>query len=81
MSEHDGCSATFENGQQTVDKVRQMGFSEGLLPMSHQIKCQCGTTFEMEYFEDKCPDCSMVYGVTPCHSHDPAGVKAAGIDY
>jgi len=31
--------------------------------------------------EDKCPNFAMVYGVTPCHSHDPAGVKAAGIDY
>ena len=81
MSETDICNGSFESGQQTVDKVRQMGFSEGLLPMPLEIKCECGTTFEMGYFEDVCPNCKMVYGVTPCSSHDPAGVKAAGIDY
>ncbi len=81
MSEQNTCTGTFETGRQTVDKVRQMGFSEGLLPMPLEIKCECGTSFEMAYFEDKCPNCSMVYAVTPCHSHDPSGVKAAGIDY
>lgn len=81
MSEHDNCSANFENGKQVVDKVRMMGFSEGALPMSFAIKCECGNTFDMDFFEDKCPYCNMVYGVTPCHCHDPQGVKAAGIDY
>ncbi len=78
---HDGCSGSFETGKQVVDKVRMMGFAAGLLPMSHTISCSCGNSFEMEYFEDKCPHCNMVYGVTPCSSHDPALVKAAGIDY
>lgn len=79
--DHGTCTGLFEDGQTTVDKVRQMGFSEGLLPMAHDIECECGTKFEMAYFEDKCPNCRMVYGVTPCHSHDASGIKAAGIDY
>ena len=78
---HDGCSGTFTNGKQVVDKVRMMGFSEGALPMPLDIECSCGTTFQMDYFEDKCPNCGMVYGVTPCSSHDPSKVQAAGIDY
>ena len=78
---HDGCSASFKDGKAVVDKVRMMGFSDGALPMPMNIKCECGNTFTMEFFEDECPVCKMVYGVTPCHSHDPAGVKAAGIDY
>ena len=81
MTDQETCTGLFEDGQTTVDKVRQMGFSEGLLPMALEIKCECGTKFEMEYFEDKCPTCGMVYGVTPCHSHDSAGVQAAGKDY
>ena len=78
---HDGCSGSFDNGQQAVNKLRMMGYSEGLLPISHEINCECGNTFEMETFESKCPHCNMVYGVTPCSSHDPQAVKAAGIDY
>lgn len=78
---HDGCSGSFTNGKQTVDKVRMMGFSDGTLPMALPIECECGTKFDMEFFEDKCPSCGMVFGVTPCSSHDPAKVKAAGIDY
>lgn len=79
---HDGCSGSFENGQQVVNKVRQMGFSEGSMPMSMEIRCQeCGKVFEMETFESKCPHCNMVYGVTPCHAFDPNNVMAAGINY
>ncbi len=79
---HDGCSGSFDNGQQVVNKVRQMGFSEGAMPMPMDIECvDCGKTFSMETFESKCPDCGMVYGVTPCHAFDPANVMAAGKDY
>lgn len=78
---HDGCSASFTSGKQVADKVRMMGFSDGALPLALPITCECGTSFEMEFFEDKCPSCGMVFAVTPCHSHDPAGVKPAGIDY
>jgi len=79
---HDGCSGSFENGQQVVSKVRQMGFSEGNLPVPLEIRCQeCDKTFEMETFEDKCPHCNMVYAVTPCHAFDPNNVMAAGFNY
>ncbi len=78
---HDGCSGNMTNGRQMVDKVRMMGFSEGMLPMSHTITCECGNDFEMETFESKCPHCGMVYGVTPCSSHDPEKVMPAGINY
>ncbi|MBI9035373.1 MAG: hypothetical protein JEZ03_12975 [Bacteroidales bacterium] len=79
---HEGCSGSFENGQQVVSKVRQMGFSEGFMPMPMDIVCQdCGKTFSMETFEAKCPECNMVYGVTPCHAFDPANVMAAGKDF
>ncbi|ERJ12193.1 hypothetical protein [Haloplasma contractile] len=78
---HEGCSGSFDNGRQMVDKVRMMGFSEGVLPIPHEIKCECGETFEMEFFESNCPNCNMVYGVTPCSAHDPSKVMPAGIDY
>lgn len=78
---HDNCSGSFQNGKQVVDKVRMMGFSDGALPIPLDITCECGTTFQMEFFEDECPNCKMVFGVTPCSSHDPSKVQAAGIDY
>ncbi len=84
MSEnaHAGCSGEFENGKQIADKVRMLGYDKQFMPMPLTIKCEeCGETFQMEKFEDKCPKCGMVYAVTPCHSHDPESVKAAGIDY
>ncbi len=78
---HEGCSGSFENGKQVVDKVRMMGFAEQPMPVPMEISCECGTTFEMQNFEDKCPNCGMVYGVTPCHAFDPNNVKPAGINY
>ncbi|MBI9103612.1 MAG: hypothetical protein JEY99_14455 [Spirochaetales bacterium] len=79
---HDGCSGTFENGKEVVEKVRMMGFSEQYMPVPLEIKCvECDKEFEMETFEAKCPHCNMIYGVTPCHAFDPANVQAAGVDY
>ncbi len=78
---HEGCSGSFVNGKQMVDKVRLMGFNEAMLPMAHDITCECGNTFEMDTFEAKCPKCGMVYGVTPCSSHDPSKIMPAGINY
>jgi len=79
---HDGCSGSFENGKQVADKVRMMGFDIQAMPMPLMIKCEnCETDFEMENFESKCPNCGMVYAVTPCHAFDAANVKAAGINY
>ncbi len=78
---HDGCTGSFENGKQVVAKLRMMGFSNQPMPFPLEIKCErCGTTFTMETFESKCPECGMVYGVTPCHAFDPSNVMAAGDD-
>lgn len=79
---HDGCSGSFENGKQVVDKVRMMGFAEQFMPMPLEVKCvECGNEFEMMHFEDSCPKCRMVYGVVPCHAFDPENIQAAGINY
>jgi hypothetical protein len=78
---HDGCSGSFQNGAQSVDKLRTMGFSQGMLPLPHLIDCECGNQITMNTFEYKCPHCGMVYGVTPCSAHDPSKVGKAGINY
>jgi len=79
---HDGCSGTYESGKEIVDKIRMMGFNKNLLQASFEIKCSnCDNLFQMEYLESSCPNCAMVYGVTPCHSHSSEFVKAAGIEY
>ncbi|MGE4497001.1 MAG: hypothetical protein AB7E48_03905 [Deferribacterales bacterium] len=79
---HQGCSGTFENGKQVVNKLRHMGYGAMPMPMPMVIHCSnCEESFTMETFEAKCPNCDMTYGVTPCHSHDPESVQAAGINY
>lgn len=79
---HDGCTGSFENGKQVVNKLRAMGFSENPMPLPQIIKCEeCEKEIEMVTFEFKCPHCNMVYGVTPCHSMNPNSIQAAGIDY
>lgn len=82
MSENCGSCDAFGNGKEVVDKLRDMGYSDQLMPMPFDIKCSaCGEDFVMEEFEGKCPKCGMVYGVTPCHAFDPENVKSAGINY
>ena len=79
---HDGCSGSFQNGRQVVDKIRMMGFNLQPMPVPLEMSCEsCGADFMMETFESRCPGCGMVYGVTPCHSFDPSAVMAAGKDY
>jgi hypothetical protein len=79
---HDGCAGSFENGQQVVDKIRMMGYGPAPMPMPVDMKCvECGEGFQMKTFEDRCPQCGMVYGVTPCHAFDPASIMAAGVGY
>ncbi len=77
----DSCASNYKNGKQIVDKLRMMGYSEGALPLALDVKCSCGAKFQMEFFEDKCQKCGMIFGILPCHSHDPLEVKSAGIDY
>ncbi|MCE1201258.1 MAG: hypothetical protein LWX09_04055 [Bacteroidia bacterium] len=79
---HDGCSGSFVDGKMVVNKIRQMGFNIQFMPVAFEISCvHCGNIFLMERFESSCPVCGMVYGVTPCHSYDPANIMAAGVGY
>lgn len=79
---HQGCSGSFENGKQVVDKVRMMGFAGQNMPAPVKLVCEnCETEFWMMTFESQCPECGMVYGVTPCHAFDAKNVQAAGQNY
>ena len=78
---NDGCAPDLNNGKAIVDKVRQVQVSKGLLEVAHEVTCECGTIFTMVHYEEKCPACNMTYGVTPCSSHEPKNIKAAGINY
>ncbi len=78
---HDGCSASFGDGRQVVDKVRMMGFAGQPVPVPLPITCSCGESFSMQTFEAACPACGNVHAVTPCHAFDPDNVMAAGIGY
>ncbi len=82
MSMHDGCSGSFEDGKQVVDKVRMMGFAEQFMPVPLEVTCkECGKEFEMETFECKCSHCGSVHAVTPCHAFEASNVESAGIGY
>ncbi|PID82000.1 hypothetical protein CSB20_00100 [bacterium DOLZORAL124_64_63] len=79
---HDGCTGPGNSGKMMANKVRMMGFNRMPMPAPLDITCEnCDTVFTMEKFEASCPECRMVYAVTPCSAHDAANVKAAGIDY
>jgi len=79
---HEGCSGQFENGQQVADKVRMMGYDTIPLTVPLNLQCvQCQNKFAMETMVTQCPECRMVYAVTPCHAHSAQHVLPAGIDY
>jgi len=75
------CGCNFTKDTLMVDKVRVKGFSKDRLPSSFTISCECGEDFEMKYHEDQCPNCKMVYGVTPCSNDSVENVQAAGVNY
>ncbi|MDY0292229.1 MAG: hypothetical protein RBR02_07845 [Desulfuromonadaceae bacterium] len=76
---HDGCSGSFSSGADIVRKLRAMGFNTQTVPTQLHITCEgCNSAFTMETFESTCPECGLIYGVTPCHAHDPAAVLCAG---
>jgi len=80
-SGNDGCAPDLNDGKAIVNKVRQVGVKDGVLEVAHEVECECQTVFQMEHFETHCPNCGMVYGVTPCSSHDKKNIKPAGIGY
>lgn len=79
---HEGCTGSFEGGRLVVDKIRMMGFNTREMPEAYLLTCvECGEEFRMTHLETKCPNCNMVYGVTPCSVNYPDRIKAAEIDY
>ncbi len=79
---HDGCTGPSADGKMVANKVRMMGFNKQPMPMPLELTCSnCQTEFQMMCFEAACPECDMVYAVTPCSSSDASKVKAAGIGY
>lgn len=78
---HDGCLGTFETGVQIIEKLRMMGFNQQFMPVPAIFDCkECNEEISMDTFEYKCPQCGMVYGVTPCHAFDKENIMAAGKD-
>ncbi len=75
------CSCGTATGKETVNKVRAKGISNALLPIPHQLNCECGEVFLMRTYETKCPSCNMVYAVTPCSADKVENVKAADVNY
>ncbi len=75
------CNCNFTKDTLMVDKVRVKGFSQTPLPIAFDIECECGTKFKMINHEGRCPNCEMVYGVTPCLAEEISNVQAAGINY
>lgn len=76
---HEGCNGNFATGREIVRKLRAMGFSAMALPQPLRLTCEaCGQVFVMQTCEDRCSQCGLIYGVTPCHAQDPAAVRAAG---
>ncbi|MCP4757282.1 MAG: hypothetical protein GY866_40990 [Proteobacteria bacterium] len=79
---HDGCTGNHLNGKQIADKVRMMGYDGMAVSNPFDISCtNCSTSFEMKTMVSTCPQCEMVYAVTPCHANGPENVMAAGIGY
>ena len=79
---HEGCSGQFPNGQQIADKVRMMGYDTVPLTIPLNFACvQCQQRLAMVTMVTQCPECRMVYAVTPCHADSAQHVQPAGIDY
>ena len=79
---HDGCTGPTSDGKMVANKVRMMGFNKQAMPMPLEITCSnCDNKFSMMCFEASCPECDMVFAVTPCSANDASKVKAAGIGY
>ncbi|MGL4773872.1 MAG: hypothetical protein ACRC2K_09935 [Clostridium sp.] len=75
-----GCSEKMD-GKAIVDLVRSKGKDKFPLATPHDIKCECGNTFTMKILVDKCPNCGMTFGVTPCSSKNKENIQAAEIGY
>ena len=55
---HDGCSGSFNDGIEVVEKLRMMGFSNQPMPVPAVFTCkECNTEIVMDTFEYECPHC------------------------
>ena len=70
-----------DDGKAIVDLVRSKGKENFPLRYLYKIDCSCGSTFTMKTLVDKCVNCNMTYGFTPCGQNDKNNVKPAGINY
>ena len=77
---HDGCSGSFTDGKQVIEKLKMMGFDQQYMPLPATLNCECGETLTMDTFVYKCPHCGMHYAVTPCHAFDASNIMKAGKD-
>ncbi|MGL5296673.1 MAG: hypothetical protein ACRDAO_07000 [Culicoidibacterales bacterium] len=77
-----GCGTSQKGGTAIVDKVRMKGMADELMPTAYELACvQCNESFIMETYVATCPNCEMVYGVTPCSASDVTNIKPAAIRY
>lgn len=77
-----GCGTPQKGGTAIVDKVRLKGMADALMPEAHDLTCEaCQGTFTMTTYVATCPNCQMVYGVTPCSADNRANIKAAAVNY
>jgi len=76
---HEGCSGTFNDGLQVLQKLRMMGFNTQPMPVPAYLKCrECDEDIVMVTFEFECPHCKMIHVVTPCHAFEAKNIVAAG---
>ncbi|MGL4971982.1 MAG: hypothetical protein ACRC6H_02460 [Culicoidibacterales bacterium] len=77
-----GCGTPQKGGKAIVDKVRLKGMDAAQMPKAHELTCQaCATEFTMVTYVDQCPNCQMVYGVTPCSADQVENIKPAAVNY
>jgi hypothetical protein len=70
----------FQKGMDIVDYLREHNLEEPLRnPM--EVRCRCGTFFNMNSSIDHCWKCKMVYGISPHDDQWGGAPKAAGIEY
>lgn len=74
------CESLRHDGKATVDHIRSKGKDKTELNKSFNIKCECGTEFEMKISVDNCPNCKMTYALPPCGQRED-NIRVAGINY
>jgi len=79
---HHGFIEEFRSEKQVEQKSWRMDVSHQLMPMPMTMTMVFKNGKEnsaLKSFEDECPDCSMVYAVTPCLAYDPENIMASGL--